>query len=107
MRRELLEVKVKEILGENPVEILEFEMEGSRSTVILTSSYELTLRCNRWGRCEVMLRYADSPAVFCTTRCYRDPASDLDGRLLEELKAKVEALIGALEVKLLNEGDLG
>ena len=107
MRRELLEAKAKEILGESPREVLELEVGGSKSIIISTSSYELTFRCNREGRCEVMLRYADNPAVTCTTRCYEDPASSLDRGLLEELKARVETLIGSLEVKLLNPEDLG
>ncbi|MFZ8795250.1 MAG: hypothetical protein ACO2O2_15410 [Acidilobaceae archaeon] len=107
MRRELLEAKAKEILGESPREVLELEVGGSKSIIISTSSYELTFRCNREGRCEVMLRYADNPAVTCTTRCYEDPTSNLDRGLLEELKARVETLIGSLGVKLLNPEDLG
>jgi hypothetical protein len=107
MRRELLEVKVKEILGEDPREVVELEIGDSKSVVILTSLYELTFRCNREGRCEVMLRYADSPAVTCTTKCYEDPVSSIDKTLLLELKNKVEALIEALGVKLLNIEDLG
>jgi hypothetical protein len=107
MRRELLEAKVKEILGESPGEVLELEVGGSKSIIMSTSSYELTFRCNMEGRCEVMLRYADNPAVTCTTRCYEDPTSNLDRGLLEELKARVETLIGSLRVKLLNPEDLG
>ena len=107
MRRELLEAKVKEILGESPGEVLELEVEGSKSIIVSTSSYELTFRCNMEGRCEVMVRYADNPAVTCTTRCYEDPTSNLDRGLLEELKARVETLIGSLGVKLLNPEDLG
>jgi hypothetical protein len=107
MRRELLEAKVKEILGESPREVLELEVGGSKSIIISTSLYELTFRCNSEGRCEVMLRYADNPAVTCTTRCYEDPTSNLDRGLLEELKARVETLIGSLGVKLLNPEDLG
>ncbi|MFZ8792917.1 MAG: hypothetical protein ACO2O2_03375 [Acidilobaceae archaeon] len=107
MRRELLEAKAKEILEESLREVLELEVGGSKSIIISTGSYELTFRCNREGRCEVMLRYADNPAVTCTTRCYEDPASSLDRGLLEELKARVETLIGSLGVKLLNPEDLG
>jgi hypothetical protein len=107
MRRELLEAKVKEILGESPREVLELEVGGSKSIIVSTSSYELTLRCNMEGRCEVMVRYADNPAVTCTTRCHEDPASNLDRELLEELRTRVEALIGSLRVKLLNPEDLG
>jgi hypothetical protein len=54
-----------------------------------------------------MLRYADSPAVTCTTKCYEDPVSSIDKTLLLELKNKVEALVEALGVKLLNIEDLG
>jgi hypothetical protein len=107
MRRELLEAKVKEILGESPGDVLELEVGGSKSIIVSTSSYELTFRCNMEGRCEVMVRYADNPAVTCTTRCYEDPTSNLDRGLLEELRTRVEALIDSLRVKLLNPEDLG
>jgi hypothetical protein len=53
-----------------------------------------------------MLRYMDNPAVTCTTRCYEDPASSLDRVLLGELKARVEALVHSLGIKLLKLEDL-
>jgi hypothetical protein len=104
--RELLEARIKDVLGEDVIEISELDLGDSRSFIALTKSYELTIRCANSERCEVMLRYMDNPAVTCTTRCYEDPASSLDRVLLGELKARVEALVHSLGIKLLKLEDL-
>jgi len=106
MDRELLKEKFAETLGEEPLEVAELEVAGAKGYLVLSNSYELTVRCNEWGRCEVMLRYMDQPAVTCTTRCYRDPTSQLDRELLSILEGRVRKLIEALNIQLLSLDDL-
>jgi len=106
MDRELLKEKFAETLGEEPLEVAELEITGTKGYLVLSNSYELTVRCNEWSRCEVMLRYMDQPAVTCTTRCYKDPTSQLDRELLSILEGKVRKLIEALNIQLLSLDDL-
>lgn len=94
------------MLGENPIELTRLELGEAHGYIVTSTSYELSIRCNESGRCEVMLRYEDQPAVTCTTRCYEDPASQLDPRLLRQLREKVENLVTLLGLKLLSLDDI-